>query len=65
MKPYNVYRLGSRWYYTIDGEQSEAFESKDAAEAAAQKCVIDARKAEAIKAREEKKASAEKDSSKG
>lgn len=65
MKPYNILRLGASWFFTINGVRSTPFESKDAAEAAAQKAVIDDRKAQAAQAREEKKASVEKESSKG
>jgi hypothetical protein len=53
MKPYNVYRFGSMWYYAINGAQSTPFESRDAAEAAAQKAVIEQRKSEAEKTKEE------------
>ena len=59
MKPFNVFRQGAMWYFILNGTQSEGYDTKDAAEVAAQQAVVNARKLQSHKAREEKKAQKE------
>lgn len=55
MTPFNVFRDGSTWRYSINGVLSpERFDSRDEAQLEAEKSVIALRKEEADKARAEK-----------